>query len=173
MFLRACDKFLEALDCPESRVYGLMSSVGGADRPWTARIACAGGERPVTTLASSLPDRVDRGQVEDIDAELGEPRQLLTDAAKATPRARKELIPGAEARARTIDVERQRMLECHRCRAIGMALQGTEQLVPEGHVVLGSLRRIRVLEQRERLIDDVPVFTARAMSGLAQQDHAL
>ncbi len=54
-----------------------------------------------------------------------------------------------------------------------MALKGTEQLVPEGHVVPGNLRRVRILEQRERLIDGAPVFATRTMNGIAQQDHAL
>ena len=131
------------------------------DRPRTARIAGAGEQRPVPTLASGLPDRMDRGQVQDVDAELGELRQLLTDAVEATPRAREQLIPGAEARAHTVDVEQQRALERGRCRAIGVALEDTEQLVPEGRIVLGGLRRVRILEQRERSIDHAPVL-ARA-----------
>ena len=44
-----------------------------------------GGERVVAALAVGEADRVDRRQVDDVEAELGEPRQLALDARAARP----------------------------------------------------------------------------------------
>ena len=62
-------------------------------------------ERVVPALAVRAADRVDRRQVDDVEAELGELRQERAHALEAAPRAREELVPGAEARERPVDVD--------------------------------------------------------------------
>ena len=44
-----------------------------------------GDQRVVAALAVGVADRVDRRQVDDVEAELGEPRELLLDALRARP----------------------------------------------------------------------------------------
>ena len=60
----------------------------------------AGDERVVAALAVLDADRVDRREVEHVEAELGEPRHLRLDRLEAAERAREQLVPGAEAGAR-------------------------------------------------------------------------
>ena len=79
-----------------------------ADRVRAAGVAGLGRQRVVAALAVGVADRVDRRHVEDVEAELGEPRELLLDALEAAPRAREELVPGAEARERAVDVDLER-----------------------------------------------------------------
>ena len=67
-----------------------------------------GALRVVPALAVRAPDRVDRREVEDVEAELGEPRHDLGDAREAAPRARKELVPGARARPFPLDLDLER-----------------------------------------------------------------
>ena len=71
-----------------------------ADRPRAADVARLRPLGVVAALAVRDADRVDRREVEDVEAELGEARQLLAHALEAAPRAREELVPGAEARER-------------------------------------------------------------------------
>ena len=65
-------------------------------------------QRVVAALAVRRPDRVDRRQVDDVEAELGELRQHLLDALEPSPRAREELVPGAEPRPQALDVGLER-----------------------------------------------------------------
>ena len=60
--------------------------------------------RVVAPLAVGRADRVDRRQVDDVEAELGQPRELLLHPGEAAERAREELVPRAEAGALAIDV---------------------------------------------------------------------
>ena len=65
----------------------------------------------VAALAVLAADRVDRRQVEDVEAHLRDVRQVLDDVAKravalaVAERAREELVPGAEAGALAVDHE--------------------------------------------------------------------
>jgi hypothetical protein len=52
---------------------------------------------------------MDRRQVDDVEAELRERRQLLLDAPEAAPRAREELVPRPERGALAIDVDLERV----------------------------------------------------------------
>ena len=81
-----------------------------ADRPRAAGIRAARGRRVVAALAVRLADRVHGGQVEHVEAELGELRQHLLDAREAAPRAREELVPGAERRALGVDGDLERLV---------------------------------------------------------------
>ena len=69
-----------------------------ADRPGAARVGAPRGRRVVAALAVRQPDGVDGRQVEHVEAQLGELGQQLLDPGEAAPRAREELVPGAERR---------------------------------------------------------------------------
>ena len=56
-----------------------------ADRPRAAGVVGAGDERVVAALAVREADRVDRRQVEHVEAELGQPRQLLAARRRGRP----------------------------------------------------------------------------------------
>ena len=83
---------------PSSGLDRGVAALLAADRPRAARVAGLGGQRVVAALAVREPDRVDRREVDDVEAEVGELGQLLLDALEPAPRAREELVPGAEAR---------------------------------------------------------------------------
>src|SRR6476659_10800233 len=94
---------------PELGCDRLVPALGGADRPRAARVVRARRERVVPALSMRAPDRVDRGEVEDVEPEPLELRQHLLDAREATERAREELVPGAEASALAVDDQLERL----------------------------------------------------------------
>ena len=96
---------LEVLERAELRVDRVVAALVAADRPRAAHVALRRPRRVVAALAVRRADRVDRRQVDDVEAELGELRQHLLDALEAAPRAREELVPGAEAGALAVDVD--------------------------------------------------------------------
>src|SRR5262249_54735474 len=96
----------------------------------------------VPALAVRPADRVDRRQVEDVEAELGETGQLSAHAGEAAPRAREELVPRAEPAEDAVDVDgvgRRRHL-------LGACSRSRRERPAEGQVsVLGApppLRRL-------------------------------
>ena len=93
-------------DRAELGVHGVVAALGGADRVRRAGIVRAGDERVVAALAVLAADRVDRQQVEDVEAEVGDRRDLLLDRLQAAPRAREQLVPGAEAGPHAVDLDR-------------------------------------------------------------------
>ena len=108
---RRGDEVVEVLQRPELGMDRVVAALLAADRPGAARIALLRLERVVAPLAVRLADRVDRRQVDDVEAELGQLRQHLLDALEAAPAAREELVPGAEARAQPLDVDLERLVE--------------------------------------------------------------
>ena len=80
---------------------------------------------------------MDGGQVDDVEAELGQLGQLGLDPAQAAPRAGEHLIPGAEPRAQAIDLDRQRLIEGHVAVAFLLVLHGEGELLAQRDVVLG------------------------------------
>ena len=116
-------------------------------------------------------------QVEDVEAELGELRQTPAHALEAAERAREELVPGAEAGANALHVERQAALEAGGVMAVGVALHGREQLGAEHGVVLCLVRGVRVGERDEHVLDQAAVAGAVAVlhpvERLLQQHRSL
>ena len=96
---------LELLDRAEARIDRVVTAQLAADRPRAAGIVRPCLQRVVAALAAGAADRVDRRQVEHVEAELRELRQQRAHALEAAPRARKELVPRAEARELTVDVD--------------------------------------------------------------------
>ena len=105
------DERVEVLPGPQLRVQRVVAAALVADRVRAAGVAGLGDERVVAPLAVRVPDRVDGREVQDVEAELGQPRDLLGRAAQAAPGAREQLVPGAEAPALAVDLERQRRVE--------------------------------------------------------------
>ncbi len=77
----AGDEGVEVLQGAEVRVDRVVAALGGADRPGDAGIAGAGDEGVVGALAEGAADRVDRRQVDDVEAHLGDRRQPLGGGA--------------------------------------------------------------------------------------------
>ncbi len=89
---------------------------------------------------------MDRWQVDDVEPELGEPRQLALDSLQPAPRAREHLIPGAEPGPEPVDLDCSRFVEHHDVAAICTQLDRGVQLLAERHVVLGAVGDLGVLE---------------------------
>jgi hypothetical protein len=121
-----------------------------ADRPRRAGVVRAGLERVVAALAVLDADRVDRGQVEDVEPELGEARQLGLDAVEAAPRAREQLVPGAEAGALAVDLELDGPLERGGVVAGGVRLGLLEELGVERGLDAVGVRGIDAVALHEQ-----------------------
>src|SRR5581483_10380548 len=104
----AGDEPVEVVERAEGRLDGGVAALRAADRPRATRVARRGDERVVAPLAMRAPDGMHWREIDDVEAELRQPRQLRLDAAEAAPRARKELVPGAEAGTLAVDDELER-----------------------------------------------------------------
>ena len=87
-----------------------MSALGRADRPRASRVLGRRGQRVVAALSMRCADRVYRWEVDNVEAHRGNCRQPTSRfpqraAARwiGTIRTWKELVPGARARAHTLD----------------------------------------------------------------------
>src|SRR5205814_9510106 len=102
-------------------------------------------QRIVSAVPAAAADRVDRREVDDVEAELGEPRQDLLDAGEAAEGAREELVPGAEARELAARLELERLLEARRLVVVGgLRSEGrldVERRDAEDLLALGELAR--------------------------------
>jgi len=107
----ALDEPVEVVDRAERRIDRVVAAELGADRPRAARVALLRAQRVVLPLSVRRPDRVDRREIDDVEAELGELRQDVEQAFEPAPRAREELVPRAEPRALPVDVELERLGE--------------------------------------------------------------
>ena len=166
---RACDEAVEVVERAELGVDRVVAALLRADRPRAARVARLRGQRVVRALAAAAADRVDRRQVDDVEAELGELRQHLLDALEPAERAREELVPGAEAPERPVDVE----LERRRAdRAVLVVRRRGEALLdrrgsamPSSSVALGQLAR----EVRLARLDLAPQLVAPRRGAVASR----
>src|SRR5207245_5300188 len=83
---------------------GVVPAFRGSDRVGAAGIARLGAQRIVDALAIDAADRMDRREIDDVEAQLGELRQsrdaVIERSMAARDRglaARKHLVPGAGA----------------------------------------------------------------------------
>src|SRR3954466_3958303 len=102
---RGGDHRLEVLPRAEVAMDRVVPAVLRADRPWRTDVVRLRRQRVVAALAVRAADRVDRRQVDDVEAERRGLRQHVRDAAEAAPRTREDLVPRAEAREHTVDVD--------------------------------------------------------------------
>ena len=89
----------------ELRVDRVVASFGRADGPRAADVARLSALGVVPPLAVRPPDRVDRRQVDDVEAQRRELGDHLRDACEPAPRAREQLVPRARAGAIALDVQ--------------------------------------------------------------------
>ncbi len=111
--VRGGDEVVEVVDGAQLGMNGVVAALVAADRPRRPHVAGSGGGGVVAALAVYLADRVDRRQVHHVEPHLGDARQRLGGGGEravhrvavgvpAAGRARKHLVPGAEAGQRPI-----------------------------------------------------------------------
>ena len=111
--VRGGDEGVEVLERAQVGVNGGVPAAGAADRPRAARVVGPGLEAVVAALAKADADGVDGGQVDHVEAHLGDRREPRRGAAEgavpaAVPlRAREELVPGGEAGELAVDPQRE------------------------------------------------------------------
>ena len=101
---RRHDQALELGQRAEVGVHGRVPSGLAPDRPRASGVAGLRDGGVVAPLAVGDPDRVDRRQVDDVEAQLGQPRELLLHAGEAPEGAREQLVPRADAGPLAVDV---------------------------------------------------------------------
>ncbi len=143
--LRAArDKPFEVGERAEPGIDRCVPACLRADRPRAPGVAGRRDEGVVSALAVRVADRVDRGEVEHVEAELGEGRQHLLHAAKAAERAGEELVPGPDPGALAVDVDRE-----HRPRhGLGAVLGRVREALIKGQ--RGAAEQSRALGQHAR-----------------------
>jgi len=103
-----------------------VASFNAADAPRTAHVVGSGFERVVATFAERAADRVDRRQIQHVEAQalhiLESVSEILERAVFSgrSPRPRKHLIPRAEPGLLAIDPDRPRGIEPGLVAAIGI-----------------------------------------------------
>ncbi len=105
---------LEILQGAEPGVDLLVAALGGADRPGASRVARRRFGAVVLSLAVGQADRVNRGEVDDVETHAGNLRQqlfALAEGAVAVPfraaGAGEKFVPGAEQGFLPVDRDRQ------------------------------------------------------------------
>ena len=181
------DEDVEVLDRAEVGVDRVVPAVLAADRPGGADVVRRRGQRVVGALAVDLADRVDRRQVDHVEAHGGDGRQplgggpqgaaddlagLLVDVGALG--AREELVPAREQRALAVDEERERPLGAEQVaqRVLGEHLRqgvglGCGEACPDGPV--------GVLDGLDGVLDDrlLPAVEVTLLGHPLEQQHAL
>jgi hypothetical protein len=117
--LRRAMKAVEVVERAELRVHRGVATCAAADRPRTADVVGTGGRRIIRALAIRGADRMDRREIDDVEAELGdvvEPAFRVRERAVlavGAGRAREQLVPRRAPRERAL--HEQLALRVHRC----------------------------------------------------------
>src|SRR5260370_11478139 len=100
---------VEIVEGSERRFDGRVAAVRAPDRPWASGPRAGGRQLVIGTLAIRAPDRMNRRQVDNVEAHRANLRQTPFGFAQCRRlagihalRARKHLVPCAEARARPV-----------------------------------------------------------------------
>ena len=102
---RRGDHRVEVGPGPELGADRVVPARRGSDRPRRTDIAGLGADGVVAPLAVRDANRMDRRQVDDVEAEPRQLREDLGDPAEPSPRAREQLVPRTEARQLAVDVD--------------------------------------------------------------------
>jgi hypothetical protein len=139
VLVRTGDEAPEVVEIAQLRVDRCVPAFGRADRPGAARIVRVGARGVVRSLPEASTDRVDRGQVEDVERHLGDLGQARLDVGERAVavrlgrrRAREHLVPGTEPRKLAIDHDRELRLEDRREASLCVAMHEVGQLRREG-----------------------------------------
>src|SRR5947207_8244225 len=108
------NEVVEVLEGPELRVDGLVAAAVRADGPGAARVVWAGIQSVVGAFAEAPADRVNGGQVEDIEVHRRDVRKPRLDvlerpvpAGLGRAGAGEQLIPGAVTGPHPLDDDAQ------------------------------------------------------------------
>jgi hypothetical protein len=74
---RRGDELAQSLDVAQCRVDGVVTALRRPDGPWTAHVVVCGAERVVRALAFGAPDRMDRGQIQNVEPHAGDVGKML------------------------------------------------------------------------------------------------
>ena len=168
---RRLHQALEVLQRAELGRDRRVAALGPADRPGAAGVAGLGGGRVVAALAVGAADRVDRRQVDDVEAQLGEPGQLQLHPGEAAERPREELVPRADAGEVAIHVHLER-LRADAIAALRVARQGVGHLGREGGVGAGG-EAVAPREGTEGLLRRAAVGALQPAGGVVEQRRTL
>src|SRR3546814_20870168 len=94
---------VEVVDGAQLRVHRRVPAPGGTDRPGAAGVVGAGIEGVARALAVGAADRVDRGQVDDVEPEVGHVVEVLRGPVEASEGPGEQLVPGSHRGATAID----------------------------------------------------------------------
>ena len=139
----------------EGGVDRVVPALGGSDRPRASDVPGPGALGVVPPLAVRPADRVDRRQVHDVEAELGERGNHLGHACEAAPGAREQLVPGAGAGALTFDLDLEwgsaprRSVAIPCAEGVGGRPPVLDGAVAEQRLTLGELTGEVLLPRRE------------------------
>src|SRR6188472_218018 len=92
----------------ETRMDRVVPALGRADRPGAPDIARLGAFGIVAALAVRAANRVDRREVDDVEAELRELRDDPCHTGEPAPGSREQLVPGARAGALPLHLDLER-----------------------------------------------------------------
>ena len=134
------DQPLEVGKRPEFGLHRQVATSKGADRIGNSGLTGLAGEGVVGTLAGGDPDRVDRWEVDDVEAHLTrvvDPREAVPEGGSAcglTLRGpRKKLIPGRKGGTGTINADLLERFVGEGERPVGPLLHEFEKLRLRGH----------------------------------------
>ena len=112
--LQAATKPRKSSSVPSSGCTASWPPSAAADRIGAAGIALARAQRVVAALAVGVPDRMDRREIDDVEAQrrdVGQARDAIVEGAvparHAALAARHHFVPGAVARQRPVSDERK------------------------------------------------------------------
>src|SRR5215471_99086 len=94
--LRRAEEVAKIVECAKLWMDRLVSTFLSADRPRTPGLAGLGCSRIVFALAKGLSDRMNRREVEDVEAHCRDFRQDFFAVLERAVGSRKHLVPGAE-----------------------------------------------------------------------------
>ncbi len=115
MIARGGDQRGEIVESAELRVDRVVAAVRRADRIRAADVVRRGRQRVVRPLAVGAADRMDRREVERVEAHVTDARQVIDHVGKgavailaAAHRAREQLVPGRKTRLQPLGIDRLR-----------------------------------------------------------------
>ena len=129
----------------------VVAALGAADRVGASGIARLGAWRVVATLAVGPADRVDRREIEHVEAHRADRRQPRDDVVECPVtagisrlRPREQLVPAGKSRSTTLGVDRE--FDRMRCACGRMRAAAISSAVARREQQATTFRRVRLLE---------------------------
>ena len=154
--MQAADEAAEILQRAQFRMHRIVAAFGGADGIGASGIAFGRGHRVVAALAVGVADRVDRREIDHVEAhrrDIRQPRDAILEGAVLAGRpalaARHHLVPCAGPRPRPVRHQRKQL----RSRQVGPQLalgHGVLQFGGQQRRGVAGLQKILALPQDHR-----------------------